>query len=146
MTIVIFGENCTGKSTLAKALEKKLGPSVQTYSGRDYLRLAKTEGEAVAAFKNLLQTAQNPVIYVCTEPDLLSLAPENAFRILVTAPLETIQKRFSARTGGTLPPRVAQMLKEKHGQFTTLPHNAHWESEKSEAEAFLEEVSAQLSL
>lgn len=42
MLITIFGESCTGKSTLADALKERTG--AQVYSGKDYLRLAKSEG------------------------------------------------------------------------------------------------------
>lgn len=44
MLIIIFGESCTGKSTLADALKARTG--AQVWSGKDYLRLAKSEGEA----------------------------------------------------------------------------------------------------
>lgn len=40
MVIAIFGESCTGKSTLARALKERLGGEV--YTGKDYLRMAKT--------------------------------------------------------------------------------------------------------
>ena len=36
MVIAIFGESCTGKSTLARALKERLGGEV--YTGKDYLR------------------------------------------------------------------------------------------------------------
>ena len=39
MVIGIFGESCTGKTTLANAIKEKLGGEV--FSGKDYLRLSK---------------------------------------------------------------------------------------------------------
>ena len=44
MLIGIIGENCSGKSTLANAVKASLGAEVIT--GKDYLRMAKSEAEA----------------------------------------------------------------------------------------------------
>ena len=44
MVIGIIGENCTGKSTLAEEIQKRLGGEIVT--GKDYLRLAKSEAMA----------------------------------------------------------------------------------------------------
>ena len=55
MLITIFGESCTGKSTLADALKERTG--AQVYSGKDYLRLAKSEGMAKALFQKQLKEA-----------------------------------------------------------------------------------------
>ena len=41
MVIGIFGESCTGKSTLAEKLKTQLDAEV--YTGKDYLRLAKND-------------------------------------------------------------------------------------------------------
>ena len=41
MVIGIFGESCTGKSTLAGKLKKSM--DAQVYTGKDYLRLEKNE-------------------------------------------------------------------------------------------------------
>ncbi len=41
MVIAIFGESCTGKTTLAERLKHALNAEV--YAGKDYLRLAKNE-------------------------------------------------------------------------------------------------------
>lgn len=124
MLIIIFGESCTGKSTLADALSERAG--AQVYSGKDYLRLAKSEGEARALFQKQLKGAAEgtgDLIYVIAEPELLSLVPEGGVRVLVTADLDEIKSRFAARMGGTLPPPVAAMLERKHGCFDQVPHD-----------------------
>ena len=111
MLIIIFGESCTGKSTLADALSERAG--AQVYSGKDYLRLAKSEGEARALFQKQLKGAAEgtgDLIYVIAEPELLSLVPEGGVRVLVTAELDQIKTRFAARMGATLPSPVAAML------------------------------------
>ena len=124
MLIVIFGESCTGKSTLAEALSGRTG--AQVVSGKDYLRLAKSEEMAKVLFQKQLKEAaegSGDLIYVIAEPELLSLVPEGAVRVLVTAQLDTIKARFAQRTGGTLPPPVAAMLERKHGCFDQIPHD-----------------------
>ena len=117
MVIGIIGENCAGKSTLADAIRTQLQAEVIT--GKDYLRLAKSEAEATALFKERL--AQMPeekaVVYVISEKEQLSLLPETAVRILVKADLDTIRERFRARMRGNLPPPVSQMLERRHGMF-----------------------------
>ena len=49
MLIAIIGESCTGKSTLADKLKQDFNAAV--YTGKDYLRLAKSPSEAETAFK-----------------------------------------------------------------------------------------------
>ena len=49
MVIGIIGENCSGKSTLANEIQRTIGAEVIT--GKDYLRMAKSESEATALFK-----------------------------------------------------------------------------------------------
>ena len=83
MLITIFGESCTGKSTLADALKERTG--AQVYSGKDYLRLAKSEGMAKALFQKQLKEAaagEGDLIYVIAEPELLALSaplPRNRY-------------------------------------------------------------------
>lgn len=126
MLITIFGESCAGKSTLASALKARTGAVVS--SGKDYLRLAKSEGMAKALFQKQLKRAVEgggALIYVLAEPELLSLVPEGGVRVLVTAGLDEIKARFAARMGGALPPPVAAMLERKHGCFDQIPHDVH---------------------
>lgn len=125
MLIVIFGESCTGKSTLAAQLKKTL--QAECYSGKDYLRLAKNEAIAKKLFQKKLETAVSGenIIYVTAEKEQLALVPEGAVRVLVTAELNVIQERFARRMGGMLPQPVAAMLERKHGCFDALPHHYH---------------------
>ena len=117
MVIGIIGENCSGKSTLAERIQQALGGEIVT--GKDYLRLAKSESEARTVFQKKLKDAVSGsnVIYVISEPEHLSLLPEEAVRILVHADLDTIKARFRDRMRGNLPAPVAQMLEKKHGAF-----------------------------
>ena len=117
MLIGIIGENCSGKSTLADRIQTAIGAKI--VSGKDYLRMAKSESEAITLFQKELQNAVDGenLIYVIAEPDQVRLLPPGAVKILVTADLDTIKERFRARMRGNLPPPVAQMLENKHGQF-----------------------------
>lgn len=138
MLICIFGESCTGKTTLAQRLLSYRKGTV--YYGKDYLRLAKSEAEARQKFRTVLEEAASSsgfVIFVTTEKENLSLLPKNCLRILVTAPLPVIQERFAKRMGGTLPPSVAAMLEQKHGSFDREPHDIHIENGQADIDAIL---------
>ena len=71
MVIGIIGENCSGKSTLAKQVKAAIGAEIVT--GKDYLRMARSESEAAALFREKLQHAMDAgnIIYVISEPEHL---------------------------------------------------------------------------
>jgi len=141
MVIGIFGESCVGKSTLAQALSQPLTGKI--YSGKDYARMAKGEAEARECFINLLKAHElsgDAILYVISEKEHLCFLPGKAFKVLVTADLETIQSRFAKRMNGNLPPPVAAMLEKKHGMFDDEPHDAHVESGKESMEAACERL------
>ena len=122
MVFGIIGENCSGKSTLAEKIKKTLGGEIIT--GKDYLRMAKSESEAVSLFREKLcrSVSGDNIIYVIADPEHVKQLPDGAVRILVTADLETIRNRFTARMHGTLPKPVALMLEKRHGGGLT-PEN-----------------------
>ena len=138
MVIGIIGENCAGKSTLAGELQKAFGGEVVT--GKDYLRLAKSEAEAETLFRKKLAEAvgAGSIIYVISEEEHLRLLPEGAVKILVTADLETIRERFRARMRGNLPPPVAQMLEKKHGRFDGGSYDFRFDGVKGDPGALCE--------
>ena len=117
MVIGIIGENCSGKSTLADKIKAAVGAEVIT--GKDYLRMAKSESMARALFQKKLKSAVHGdnIIYVISEPEHLPLLPEEAVKILVYADIDTIKQRFRARLHGNLPEPVARMLENRHGMF-----------------------------
>ena len=125
MVIGIIGENCTGKSTVAEKLKNQIGGEI--YAGKDYLRMAKNESIALKLFQKRLSEAVNGenIIYVISEQEHISLLPEKAVRILVTADLEQIKERFSQRMHGNLPAPVASMLERNHGCFDNIEHDIH---------------------
>ena len=125
MVIGIFGESCTGKSTLAEKIAASF--PCEVFTGKDYLRLAKNENIAKVMFQKKLKaavTCEN-IIYVISEKEHLLLMPEGALRILVTADLELIKSRFAQRMRGNLPAPVAAMLEKKHGSFDNIRHDIH---------------------
>ena len=117
MVYALIGESCVGKSTLAQKLAEKV--SAEIITGKDYLRMAKTESEATALFRKKLAEAVDGgnIIFVISEKEHISLLPEGAVKVLVTAGMETIKERFRARMRGNLPKPVEQMLERKHGMF-----------------------------
>lgn len=142
MVIGIFGESCTGKSTLAEKIAAAMPCEIIT--GKDYLRLAKNESIAKKIFEKKLQQAVNGdnIIYVIAEQEHLSLLPEGALRILVTADLELIKSRFAQRMRGNLPAPVAAMLEKKHGCFDLQPHDYHFISGETDVDELVRVILA----
>lgn len=140
MLIAIFGESCTGKSTLAGLLRERLGAEVCT--GKDYLRLAKSEAIAKEMFGDKLKEAVTgpDLIYVIAEKEHMALLPEGAVRVLVTTDLETIKERFTARMHGSLPAPVAAMLEKRHGCFDAEPHSFHMVSGETDPEELCTQI------
>ena len=140
MVIGIFGESCTGKSTLAEKIAASF--PCEIYAGKDYLRLAKNENIAKVMFQKKLTAAVNGenIIYVISEKEHLTLLPEGALRILATANLELIKSRFAQRMRGNLPAPVASMLEKKHGCFDAELHDIRVVSGETDLDAVLKEV------
>ena len=142
MVIGIIGENCTGKSTLAEEIRKRLGGQIVT--GKDYLRLAKSESMAAALFKKKLKEAVTgeTVLYVISEQDQVKLLPDGAVRILVKADIDTIKERFKARMRGNLPAPVEQMLERKHGMFDSGVYDYTFDGSRDDRTAFCDSLEA----
>ncbi len=140
MVIGIIGENCSGKSTLAARIRDAVGAEIVT--GKDYLRMARSEPEARRLFQEKLKSAVsgNNIIYVISEPDHLALLPEGAVRILVSADLDTIRERFKARMHGVLPPPVERMLEKKHGMFDSGAYDYRYDGAAGDAAALCEQL------
>lgn len=121
MVIAIMGESCVGKSTLADRLRKRMDTEI--FTGKDYVRLASSEGIAAKLFARKLQQAltDGDIIYVISEKEQLKLVPEGAVRVLMTAELPVIEQRFTLRMNGALPEPIRLMLKRKHGMFDAEP-------------------------
>jgi len=118
MVIGIFGISCTGKSAIASEVSNRINATI--YSGKDYLRLAKNETDAKKCFIELLTESNDSdknIIYLISEIEQLSILPDNALRIFITADIHVIKERFSKRTNGVLPPPVAAMLESKYDMF-----------------------------
>ena len=142
MVIGIFGESCTGKSTLADKISAKY--PCEVFTGKDYLRLAKNENIAKLMFQKKLAAAVHGdnIIYVISEKEHLPLLPNGAFRILVTADLETIKSRFAQRMRGNLPAPVEAMLEKKHGCFDAEPYDIHVVSGQTDLDSVMERINA----
>lgn len=123
MLIAIIGENCVGKSTLAKQLNDVLHGRI--FSGKDYLRLEKNPVVAEETFKAMLKESVKGenVIYLITEKEHLNFLPEGAVKIVLTAELDVKKERFKERMGGNLPLPLEKMLEAKHGMYDDLACN-----------------------
>ena len=145
MVIALIGENCSGKSTLAEKIKNALGAEIIT--GKDYLRMAKSEGEAEALFKKKLNSAVScgGIVYVIADRDLLRLLPDGALRILVSADIDTIKARFASRMNGALPAPVAAMLERKHGIFDSGEYDFRFDGVNGDADLLCEEIKKRLS-
>ena len=144
MVIGIFGESCTGKSTLAEKISASF--PCEVFTGKDYLRLAKNENIAKVMFQKKLQAALlgENIIYVISEKEHLALLPEGAFRILVTADLDVIKSRFARRMGGMLPAPVAAMLERKHGCFDQERHDIRVKSGETDMDTVVKQIAAEV--
>ena len=144
MVIGIIGENCTGKTTLAVEIQKRIGGEIVT--GKDYLRLAKSEAMAAALFKKKRKDALTgeTMLYVISVQDQLKFLPEGALRILVKASIETIKERFKARMRGNLPAPVAEMLERKHGLFDSGAYDYTFDSDRDDSAALCDRLAASL--
>ena len=125
MVIALFGDSCTGKSTIAAALAPSL--SAEVFSGKDYLKLAKSESMAAALFQKKLR-GEETILYVISEKDQLALLPEGCVRVLVTAGLAAIKERFAA------------MLERKYGRFETEAHDLRVDTDAVSAEEAANEI------
>ena len=126
MLYIFMGQSCTGKTTVANQLKNRIG-TVEMFTGKDYLRMAKNQHEAWKVFLKKLSEAASgstgeTVIYILTEKDLLEeiLEIEGVHKVKFTASLETIKIRFAQRMGGQLPPPVAKMLERQHEEWETV--------------------------
>lgn len=140
MVIGIFGESCTGKTTLANAIKEKLGGEV--FSGKDYLRLSKNEGLAKLQFSRMLKDALSGenIIYVITEKEHITMLPEGAVRVLMKAELNTIKQRFAERFNGNLPAAVEAMLEKRHGCFDDEKCDIAAKSEEYEIDFICQQI------
>ena len=142
MVIGIIGENCSGKSTLATYIRDTIGAEIIT--GKDYLRMAKSEPEARKLFQEKLKSAVDGsnIIYVIADSEQLVLLPEGAIRILVSADLDTIKKRFRARMHGVLPGAVERMLESKHGMFDSGTYDYRFDGVSGDAAALCRQLAS----
>ena len=140
--IGIFGESCTGKSTLAEKIAANFPCDV--FTGKDWLRLAKNENIAKAMFRTKLASAVSGenIIYVISEKEHLDLLPEGAVRVLMTADLELIKSRFAQRMRGVLPTPVMIMLERKHGCFDGEAHDIHVVSGETDIETVVLQITS----
>ena len=141
MLIAIIGENCVGKSTLAKELTSHFPSKI--FVGKDFLRLERNPSVAKQTFQKMLaqSVCGENLIFVISEKEHIDLLPEGAFRILLTADLDVIKERFKDRMRGFLPPPVEKMLERNHGTFDSVKCDFCFESGKYDINSVLESLN-----
>lgn len=133
MLYIFMGQSCTGKSTVADNIQKRL-PSVQVFAGKDYLRMAKNQAEAWELFYNKLFEAAHEqekiIIYIITEKEQLDKVNfiEGSCKIKFTASLETIKSRFSQRMHGNMPPPIASMLEKQYSEWESVKGDMNFDT------------------
>lgn len=141
MLFALIGESCVGKSTLAQKLAEIIPAEIIT--GKDYLRMAKTQSEATALFRQKLADAVrgDNIIYIISEKEHINLLPQGTIKILVTASLDTIKERFRARMHGNLPKPVEQMLERKHGMFNDGDYALRVDTDRDDPETICARIA-----
>ena len=150
MLYVFMGPSCSGKSTAAEIVGKRTG--AQIYSGKDYLRLAKAEGEAWRIFQEKMVEAaghgkEESLIFVCTEKELfdrLSLQ-EGFFTVRFTAAPEDIKRRFGERMRGNLPKPLEMMLEKQMNLWEEIESRLLVDSSSESPEEAAKRVLSELA-
>lgn len=96
MVIAIFGESCVGKSTIAEKLASRLNAEV--FSGKDYLKLAKSESMAALLFKKKLAAPDGNILYV-----IMSFPKRNSWRFCRKTAFACWSRRVLIPSANVLP-------------------------------------------
>ena len=140
MLIAIFGESCTGKSTLAEKIADSL--SCEIITGKDYLRLAKNENIAKMLFQKKLQAAVTGEKCGQIAAHALSKPGLDQFQVCSNqdpqCPLRQQRQMFLFRD--YINDVLAVMLEKKHGCFDDVPHDFYVVSGETDLDLIVEEV------
>ena len=127
MLYIFMGQSCTGKSTVADKVKEIINAEI--FTGKDYLRLAKSESEAWRLFYEKLSNAAldknskaETIIYLITEKNQLDrvMDMEGGYKVKFTAPLDTIKSRFAQRMHGKLPPPIEKMIDKQYEEWMNI--------------------------
>lgn len=138
MLLIFMGENCTGKTTVSTIFKKKYGLSV--YSGKDYLRFAKNENEALIKFNYALSCAssrkclsEKSIIYIMSEKDFISKFKniDDAVLVKFSANLDIIKNRFSKRINSPISKPICTMLEKKNLLWNDVAADTYVDTTKS---------------
>lgn len=119
MLLILMGASCTGKSSAAECISKE--KNLRVFTGKDYLRLGRSESEARKKFDEMLKEAsssrewtERSLLYIITDiSDIDKIKSEHAVRVLFTADTALVKERFSRRMNGHLPKPLEMMLEKQ---------------------------------
>ena len=139
MVLIFVGPSCAGKSSAAEKVKEKMGAEI--YSGKDYLRLAKNEGEAWKLFCGKIENAsgkekEESLIFVCTERDLYERlkGQPGLFTIGFSADPGVIKRRFAERMRGNLPKPLEMMLEKQIAAWESVEADLLLDSTRESSE------------
>lgn len=148
MLLVLFGPSCSGKSSVASIIRDRRGASVWT--GRDYLRLAKSEQRAWRSFLDLLIAAagnsgmsEDSIVYVAADVGYVRRVVEQAHGavpVRLVADLATLESRFAPRVGGAISPAIRAMLKRSRDAAAEEPAALAFDTTKMSGEEVAESI------
>lgn len=148
MVLVFYGPSCSGKSSAARSIAERTGATIWT--GKDYLRLAKTEPAAWKEFVRLLARAArssrlslDSIVFVTTDPATLMRHVGDlgtVYWVRFDASLETLAKRFALRIGGSVSPPMRTMLERSREATLASPADLLVDSTERTQRSIVEEV------
>lgn len=106
--------------------------------------MQKNEDVAIILFKKTLQNAvtDDSIIYVIAKKEHLSILLEGAIRILITADIELIKTKFTARMRGNLPLSFEKALEKKHGCFDAELHDLRIDNQTYDINDILQHIQS----
>ena len=147
MLYVFAGPSCTGKSAVADLMKAKYG--VQTFAGKDFMRMAKNPDEAWKCFCEKMSEAaehealtEASLVYMVTEIDQLEKvkALKMAHIITFMAEPEVVKTRFASRMGGNMPAPVSAMIDKQLEAWQKIEDYPVVNTTTSNVETALEQV------
>ena len=149
MLLLFIGPSGSGKSSVARLIAQRIGCKVWT--GRDYLRLARSQDEAKKTFRDMLESASEletfsagSIIYVIGNPDDLDddLRAFPCYRCLrFNAVLSVLSRRFAQRMGQQpLPAALLSALERQRNRFAAFPADKEFDTTNADAASTASEV------
>jgi len=142
MLLLLAGPSGSGKSTAAALLKPKL--KAEVYSGKGYLRMAKSPAEAWKKFQAVLQEAidgkRNAILILVGTGNLEKFKAMGKFQLIrFTAPREVLETRFAGRST-PVTPQISKMIGDQEEKWKNVPCDLVIDTAKKTAEEAAREI------